>query len=107
MNDYQAGLKHNLEFVEVFDENFKMGNLYPEYEGMDLYEARKQIVEKLQNIGALVKIEDYTHNVGKCYRCHHTIEPHISEQWFVKMKEITKPAIDAVRSGKIFILLSL
>ncbi len=52
-----------------------MGNLVPEYKGLDIYEARKIIVEKLEEIGALVKIEDYTHNVGKCYRCHHTIEP--------------------------------
>lgn len=77
-----------------------MGNLVPEYKGLDIYEARKRIVEKLQEIGALVKIEDYTHNVGKCYRCHHTIEPKISEQWFVKMKPLAEPAIKAVKDGK-------
>lgn len=100
-NDYQAALKHNLEIIPVFDEEFKMNNLVPEYKGMDMYEAREKIVERLQKEGYLVKIEDYTHNVGKCYRCHHTIEPHISEQWFVKMEPLAKPAIDAVRTGKV------
>jgi len=100
-NDYQAALKHNLEIIPVFDEEFKMNNLVPEYKGMDMYEAREKIVERLQREGYLVKIEDYTHNVGKCYRCHHTIEPHISEQWFVKMEPLAKPAIDAVRTGKV------
>ena len=100
-NDYQAGINHNLEIIEVFDENFKMNNLVPEYEGMDMLEAREKIVEKLKEIGALVEIEDYTHNVGKCYRCHSTIEPKISDQWFVKMKELAEPAINAVRTGKI------
>ena len=100
-NDYAAALKHNLEFIEVFDENFKMGNLVPEYQGMDLLEAREKIVERLEKEGYLVKVEDYTHNVGKCYRCHHTIEPHISEQWFVKMEPLAKPAIDVVKNGKV------
>ena len=100
-NDYQAALKHNLEIIPVFDEKFKMNNLVPEYKGMDMYEAREKIVERLQKEGYLVKIEDYTHNVGKCYRCHHTIEPHISEQWFVKMEPLAKPAIEAVRTGKV------
>ena len=99
-NDYAASQRHNLEIIEVFDENWKMGNLVPEYKGLDIYEARKRIVEKLQEIGALVKIEDYTHNVGKCYRCHHTIEPKISEQWFVKIKPLAEPAIKAVKDGK-------
>ncbi len=97
-NDYAAAVKHNLEILEVFDENFKMGNLVPEYQGMDLLEARQKIVERLQKEGYLIKIEDYTHNVGKCYRCHHTIEPHISEQWFVKMEPLAKPAIEAVKN---------
>ena len=100
-NDYAAAQKHNLEIIEVFDENFKMGNLVEEYKGMDLLEAREKIVKKLDEIGALVKIEDYTHNVGKCYRCHSTIEPHISEQWFVKMKPLAEPANKAVRNGTI------
>ena len=99
MNDYQAGLRHNLEIIEVFDENFKMGDLVPEYKGMDLLEAREKIVEKLQEIGALVKTEDYVHNVAKCERCKSTIEPKISTQWFVSMKELAKRAADNVREG--------
>ncbi len=101
VNDYQAGLKHHLEIIPVFDENFKMGNLVPEYAGMDLKEARQKIIERLEKEGYLVKVEDYRHNVGKCYRCHKTIEPHISEQWFVKMQPLAKPAIQVVREGKI------
>ena len=100
-NDYQAALTNGLEIIEVFDENFKMGNLVPELAGMDLLDARAKIVEMLEANGDLVKIEDYSHNVGKCYRCHSTIEPHISDQWFVKMEELAKPAIEAVRNGDI------
>ena len=98
-NDYQAALSHNLEIIEVFDKDFKMGNLHPDYARMDLYEAREKIVEDLQKIGALVKIEDYTHNVAKHDRCHVTVEPKISDQWFVKMEELAKPAIEAVKKG--------
>ena len=100
MNDYQAGLRHNLDIIEVFDENWKMGDLVPEYKGMDLLEARKLIVEKLDEIGALVSTEEYTHNVAKCERCKNTIEPKISEQWFVNMKDMAKRAADAVRNGE-------
>ncbi len=100
MNDYQAGLRHNLEIIEVFDENFKMGNLVPEYKGMDILTAREKIVEKLKEIGALVRTEEYTHNVAKCERCKNTIEPKISEQWFVSMKDLAKRAADAVRNGQ-------
>lgn len=100
LNDYQAGLRHNLEIIEVFDENFKMGDLVPEYKGMDLLEARKLIVEKLKEIGALVKEEEYTHNVAKCERCKHTIEPKISTQWFVSMKDLAKRAADSVRNNE-------
>ena len=100
MNDYQAGLRHNLEIIEVFDDKFKMGSLVPEYEGMDLLEARQKIVEKLDEIGALVRTEDYTHNVAKCERCKNTIEPKISEQWFVSMKDLAKRAADSVRNGE-------
>ena len=101
MNDYQAGLRHHLPIIEVFDENFKMGNLVPEYQGMDLLEAREKIVEKLEELGNLVKVEPYTHNVGKCERCKNTIEPKISTQWFVKMKELAEPAIKTVREDEI------
>ena len=98
-NDYQAALSHNLEIIQVFDENFKMGDLCEEYKGMDLLEAREAIVNKLKELGKLVKIEDYVHNVGKHDRCKSTIEPKISDQWFVSMKEMAKPAIEAVKNG--------
>ena len=100
-NDYQAGVDHNLEIIEVFDDDTIMLDLMPEVKGMKATDARKPIVEKLQELGALVSIEDYTHNVAKCERCKSTIEPKISEQWFIKMKDITKPAIDAVKEGKV------
>lgn len=98
MNDYQAGLRHHLEIIEVFDENNKMRDLVPEYKGMDLIAARKEIVNKLKEIGALVKEEEHIHNVAKCERCKNTIEPKISEQWFVSMKELAKKAADSVRN---------
>ena len=100
-NDYQAGIKNNLEFVEVFDSNLIMNELTPEVKGMNAYEARNIIVNMLKDLGCLIKIEDYTHNVAKCERCKTTIEPTISDQWFVKMDELAKPAIEAVKSGDI------
>ena len=100
MNDYQSGLKHHLEIINVFDDDNKMGNLVPKYKGMDLLEARKAIVEDLKEIGALVKEEEYVHNVGKCERCKSTIEPKISKQWFVAMKDLAKKAADSVRNGE-------
>ena len=100
-NDYQAGLKHNLEFIEVFDNKTIMGDLMPEVKGMTAIEARPIVVEKLKELGALVSIEDYTHNVGKCERCKTTIEPRVSEQWFVKMEELAKPALEAVRNDDV------
>ena len=101
MNDYQAGIDHNLEIIEVFDENLIMNNLCEEFSGMNIYEAREKIVKKLEQMGDLVKIEDYTHNVAKCDRCHSTIEPRISDQWFVRMAELAKPAIKAVKEENI------
>ena len=100
MNDYQAGLKHNLEIIEVFDEDYKMGNLLPELKGMELIEARKRIVEMLEKSGNLVSTEDYVHNVAKCERCKSTIEPKVSSQWFVSMKDMAKRATDSVRQDK-------
>lgn len=99
-NDYACSQRHNLEIIEVFDEHFKMGNLVPEYAGMDLIDARKAIVAKLEELGNLVSVEEYTHNVAKCERCKNTIEPKISTQWFVSMKDLAKRAADAVREGK-------
>ena len=96
-NDYQAGKRNNLEIIEVFDSKTIMGDLMPEVKGMTAIKARPIIVEKLKELGALVSIEDYTHNVGTCERCKTKIEPRISEQWFVKMKELAEPAIKAVK----------
>lgn len=101
MNDYQAGLDHDLPVIEVFDENLVMNDIHPDFAGMNIYDARTKIVERLQEIGALIKIEDYTHNVAKCDRCHSTIEPRISDQWFVKMSELAKPAIEAVKNDDV------
>ena len=101
MNDYQSGLRHNLEIISVFDDDNKMGDLVPKYKGMDLLDARKAIVEDLKEIGALVKEEEYIHNVGKCERCKNTIEPKVSEQWFVAMKDLAKKAADSVRNGEV------
>ena len=101
MNDYQSGLRHNLEIISVFDDNNKMGDLAPKYKGMDLLEARKAIVEDLKELGALVKTEDYVHNVAKCERCKNTLEPKVSEQWFVAMKDLAKKAADSVRNGEV------
>ena len=99
-NDYEAGLKHNLEIIEVFDEDYKMGDLLPELKGMEILEARKEIIKKLEESGNLVKTEDYTHNVAKCERCKSTIEPKVSMQWFVSMKELGKRAADSVRNDE-------
>jgi len=100
LNDYQAGLRHGLEIIEVFDEENRMGDIVPELKGMELIDARNAIVEMLKESGNLVKIEDYTHNVAKCERCKSTIEPKISDQWFVKMDDLAKRAADSVRNGK-------
>ena len=100
-NDYEAGKRNNLEFIEVFDSKTIMGDLMPEVKGMTAIEARPIIVKKLEELGALVSIEDYTHNVGTCERCKTKIEPRISEQWFVKMKELAEPAIKAVKENDV------
>ena len=100
-NDYEAGKRNNLEFIEVFDSKTIMGDLMPEVKGMTAIDARPIIVKKLEELGALVSIEDYTHNVGTCERCKTKIEPRISEQWFVKMKELAEPAIKAVKENDV------
>ncbi len=99
-NDFEVGLRHNLEVINVLTDDAKIVEDYPKYAGMDRYEARKAIVADLEAEGALVKIEDYTHNVGTCYRCGSTVEPKVSKQWFVKMKPLATPAIDAVKNGE-------
>ena len=100
-NDFEVGLRHNLEVINVLTPDAKIVDDYPKYAGMDRYEARKAIVEDLQAEGALVEIEDYSHNVGTCYRCGTTVEPRVSKQWFVKMEPLTKPAVEVVRNGEV------
>ncbi len=99
-NDFEVGLRHNLPVINVLTDDAKITADYPKYAGMDRYEARKAIVADLEAEGALVKIEDYSHNVGTCYRCATTVEPRVSKQWFVKMKPLATPAIDAVKNGE-------
>lgn len=99
-NDFEVGLRHNLEVINVLTPDAKITDDYPAYAGMDRYEARKAIVKDLEKEGALVEIEDYSHNVGTCYRCGTTVEPRVSKQWFVKMKPLAGPAIDAVKNGE-------
>ena len=99
-NDFEVGLRHNLEVINVMTDDAKITEDYPKYAGMDRYEARKAIVADLEAEGALVKIEDYSHNVGTCYRCHTSVEPRVSKQWFVKMAPLAEPAIECVKSGK-------
>ena len=99
-NDFEVGLRHNLEVIRVLDDNGKVNALGGKYEGLDRYEARKQIVADLEAGGYLVKIDDHAHNVGTCYRCHKDVEPIISAQWFVKMKPLAEEAIRVVRDGE-------
>lgn len=100
-NDYEVGVRHDLPIVRVMNDDGTMADNAGRYAGLDRNEARRQIVADLEQLGAMVKIEDYTHNVGHCYRCHTVIEPIISKQWFVKMKGLAEPAIKAVEEGRI------
>ncbi len=99
-NDYEVAMRHDLPIVCVFTDDGHMNELAGKFEGITTIEARTAIVEELEKLGNLVKIEDYSHNVGKCYRCHTTVEPLVSRQWFVSMKELAQPAIEAVRNGE-------
>ena len=99
-NDFEVGLRHNLEVIRVLDDNGVVNELGGKYQGMDRYEARKAIVTDLEAGGYLVKIEDHAHNVGTCYRCHNDVEPIISAQWFVKMKPLAEEAIRVVKEGE-------
>ena len=99
-NDFEVGLRHNLEVIRVLDDNGKVNENGGKYEGLDRYEARKQIVADLEAGGYLVKVEPYSHNVGTCYRCHNDVEPIISAQWFVKMKPLAEAAIKVVEDGE-------
>lgn len=98
-NDFEVGLRHNLQQIRVMDDNACMNEFAKQYQCMDRYEARKQIVEDLKKLDLLLKIEAHTHNVGTCYRCSTVIEPIISKQWFVKMKPLAEPAIETVKNG--------
>ena len=100
-NDFEVGKRHNLEVIRVTNDDGTMNHNAGKFEGMTAMECREAVVKKLQELGLMVKIEDYTHNVGTCYRCHHTVDPVTSTQWFVKMEPLAKPAIEAVRSGKV------
>ena len=100
-NDFEVGLRHNLEVIDTFTDDAHIKPEWGKYAGMDRMEARKAIVEDLEKEGAIVKIEDYSHNVGVCYRCHSSIEPKVSKQWFVKMEPLAKPAIDCVKKGEV------
>lgn len=100
-NDFEVGERHNLPVIRVMDDRGVINSYGGKYEGMDRYEARKQIVSDLEELGLLVKIEDHTHNVGQCYRCNTVVEPIVSKQWFVSMKGLAAPAIEAVKSGDI------
>ena len=100
-NDFEVGLRHNLESVCVMTETGQINEHGKQYEGLDRYEARKKVVADLEKEGLLVKTQPHTHNVGECYRCSTIIEPMISKQWFVKMKPLAKEAIDVVNDGSI------
>jgi len=99
-NDFEVGLRHDLEVIRVLDDNGKVNELGGKYQGLDRYEARKVIVKDLEEQGYLVRVEDHQHNVGTCYRCHSDVEPLISAQWFVKMEPLAKDAIRVVEDGE-------
>ncbi|QQS46132.1 MAG: valine--tRNA ligase [Acidobacteriota bacterium] len=100
-NDFEMGRRHDLEFVQVIGKDARMTEAAPEkYRGLDRYEARKAVVEDLEALGLLLRVEDYTHNVGHCQRSGTVVEPLISTQWFMKMEGLARPAIEAVRQGR-------
>ena len=101
-NDFEVGQRHNLEIINIFNPDATMNEVAgPEFEGLDRFKCRKKVVKMMEEAGLLVKIEDHTHSVGYSERGDVPIEPRVSEQWFVKMEELAKPAIDAVRNGDI------
>ena len=100
-NDFGVGERHNLEQINVMNEDGTMNELAGKYQGMDRYECRKQLMKDLEEAGYVIAIKDHPHSVGTCYRCHTVIEPRLSEQWFVKMDELAKPAIDILKSKEL------
>lgn len=103
-NDYEMGKRHDLEMINIMNEDGTLNEYAGKYQGYDGADARKAIVEELQSLGFLKEIEDHAHNVGMCYRCKHTVEPLISEQWFVKMDTLAEPALDVVKNGEVKII---
>ena len=97
-NDFEVGQRHNLEKINVMNEDGTMNKLAGKYEGMDRYECRKQLIADLDEAGYLIAIKDHNHNVGSCYRCRTVVEPRLSDQWFVKMDELAKPALEILRN---------
>ena len=100
-NDFEVGLRHNLEIIRVLNDDGTVNENGGKYQGMDRYACRKAIVADLEAEGYLVKVEPYSHNVGTCYRCHNDVEPLISAQWFVKMAPLAKEALEVVKDGRI------
>ena len=101
VNDYECGIRNNLKILNVFTDDFHIGNIAPKYTGLTINDARKLIVSDLKDLGLLLKEEKYIHNVSKCERCKSTIEPKISTQWFVKMDQLAKPALDIVKNDDV------
>lgn len=99
-NDYKVGERHNLDIINILNDDATLNENAGEYQGLTTLQAREKIVGRLDKEGYLIKIEPYTHNVGSCYRCHTTIEPYISNQWFVHMKDLVEPAIEAVKNDE-------
>lgn len=100
-NDFEVGLRHNLEIINVMNDDGSINENGGKFAGMPGLEARKQIVKELEEQGFLVRVEPIKHNVGSCYRCHTVVEPRVSKQWFVKMEPLAKPAIECVRDGRV------
>ena len=100
-NDFEVGLRHNLEQIKVMNDDATMNKFAGKYCGMDRYECRKEMIKDLEQQGLLVKVVPHSHNVGQCYRCGTTVEPIISKQWFVKMEPLAKPAIEVVKDGTV------
>ncbi len=99
-NDFEVSLRHNLPVIRVMDDGGVINENGGQFEGLSREEARIKVVEALTECGCLIKTEDYSHNVGTCYRCHSAVEPIISKQWFVKMESLAKPALEAVKEGR-------
>lgn len=100
-NDFEVGKRHNLAQILVIDEHGNMNENAGKYQGLDRFECRKQICEDMKNAGLLISVKEHKHNVGHCYRCHTIVEPVTSKQWFVKMSELAKPAIEAIKDGRL------